>query len=603
MNAVATLLYNPEYLPGAIVLGYTLRKIVDPATRLVVLVDLSCFTHLQLTLLLQLWDELVDVNMLESLLTSKLVRDLKRPELAKTFLKVHLWSLPYEKVLYLDADTLPLVGEGAVTDLLKLDFPKGKIVAAPDSGFPDIFNSGVFALRPDESDYLNLVSLIDSNQDISFDGADQGLLNQYFNRDPDWVSQLLASNWSHVDLVSAVRTSNWIPVPFLYNTTPSSQYQYKPAFNYFRPGGPTSPYGPGSGPAGSRVVDESGPDLEVPDESIPALQTLLNYYGAASAYFASGNTRSLVKLLHFIGPLKPWKGSNAGLFKKWWDVWFEYSHGKLIADVLYQNFYRISVTQLRAPGEAASETDEKLVTSILELQLAPEAHKEFKPADLCDPYNYQQFSSQPENSVVAWDATVEEPPATAPANTDFNEELKAFSSQWNIEDPDYESVEEMQEEVKEEVGEEKFMEKEDQEEDKEYLELMDEVPENIDVTVDTEIEYGIHREQKAERVFTASSDYIPQHFLLMKSEAAKLKEEEESEQAKLEEEKSDEVVEKQVEEPFAEDVREEAIEELFANEVDEEYVEGEEEEIFETQVPKLFPWEFRDDVIRPEREF
>lgn len=598
MNAVATLLYNPAYLPGAIVLGYSLRKIVDTNTRLVVLVDLSCFTHLQLTLLLQLWDELVDVNMVESPLTSKLVRDLKRPELAKTFLKVHLWSLPYQKVLYLDADTLPLVGEGAVTDLLKLDFPRGKIVAAPDSGFPDIFNSGVFALRPDADDYLNLVSLITSNLDVSFDGADQGLLNQYFNPDPDWVSQLLASNWSHVDLVSAVRTSNWIPVPFLYNTTPTAQYQYLPAFNYFRPGGPGLNDQHTSGPvASSRDVGDSGPDSGANDESIPALQTLQNYYGAASAYFASGNTRSLVKLLHFIGPLKPWKGSNAGLFKKWWDVWFEYSHGRLIADVLYQNLYRISVTQLRAPGDAASETDEKLVTPILDLQRALVVLRKFTPADLCDPYNYQQFSSQPDESAVAWDATVEAPPVTPPADSGFAEELKAFSSVWNTQHQDYVSLEEMQEEVKEEVGEEEFMEEEVQEEDNEYLELIDEVPESINKIIDTEIDYGIHREQKAERVFTESSDFMPQHYLLMKSEVAK----QSGDDGQFGEKPEGATIEKQVEQLSVDDAHEVVEKETRG---DEENEEDEKDEVqYETRAPKLFPWEFRDDGYSAEREF
>lgn len=598
MNAVATLLYNPAYLPGAIVLGYSLRKIVDANTRLVVLVDLSCFTSLQLMLLRQLWDELVDVTMVESLLTSKLVRDLKRPELAKTFLKVHLWTLPYEKVLYLDADTLPLVGEGAVTDLLKLDFPRGKIVAAPDSGFPDIFNSGVFALRPDADDYLNLVSLITSNLDVSFDGADQGLLNQYFNPDPDWVSQLLASSWSHVDLVSAVRTSNWIAVPFLYNTTPTAQYQYLPAFNYFRPGGAGPSGQQASGAvASSREVGDAGPDSRATDESIPALQTLQNYYGAASAYFASGSTRSLVKLLHFIGPLKPWKGSNAGLFKKWWDVWFEYSHGKLIADVLYQNFYRISVTQLRAPGDAASETDEKLVIPILDLQPALIAPREFTPADLCDPYNYQQFSSQPDESAVAWDATVEAPPVTPPADSGFNEELKAFSSVWDTQHQDPESLEEMQEEVKEEVGEEEFVEEEVQEEDIEYLELIDEVPESINKIIDTEIDYGIHREQKAERVFSNSSDYMPQHYLLMKAGAAKEADEVQFGEKVLE----GATIEEQVEQLSVDDVQEEVEKEIRE---DEEVEEEETDEVqYETRVPKLFPWEFRDDGYRAEREF
>ncbi|KAF8001366.1 hypothetical protein HF325_003867 [Metschnikowia pulcherrima] len=195
MNAVATLLYDEKYLPGALVLGHVLRKIRQKDVEMVILIDLAAFKDWQLDLLRETWDKLIDTKVLESLLRHKLEHDLKRPELAKTYTKIELWNLPYEKVLYLDADVLPLEGENPVTNLLKLDFPKGKILAAPDAGFPDIFNSGVFALIPNQTDFLNLTELVVSNSnDASFDGADQGLLNQYFNADPDWVSKALASN-------------------------------------------------------------------------------------------------------------------------------------------------------------------------------------------------------------------------------------------------------------------------------------------------------------------------------------------------------------------------------------------------------------------------
>lgn len=587
MNAVATLLYNPDYLPGALVLGHTLRKIVDASTKLVVLVDSAAFTHLQLRLLHDVWDELVNVDMLESPLHTKLVVELKRPELAKTYLKVQLWRLPYAKVLYLDADTLPLLGDGAVTDLLKLDFPTGKIVAAPDSGFPDIFNSGVFALRPDEHDYNNLVALVGSSDDVSFDGADQGLLNQYFNSDPDWVSQLLASGSTTVARAEAVRTSNWVPVPFLYNTTPSAQYQYLPAFNYFGPesSGGRQPHVGSHGEAG-QPEEQTGHH----DEVTPALDTLHAYHGAAAAYFASGTSRSLVKLLHFIGPLKPWKGSNSGLFKAWWDAWYEYSGGRLIADTLFKQYYSISVKPLQYPGGPTEESETQHNDGEV-VQLAPAAYpppKEYTPADLCDPINYHQYAPEPESS-VPWDATREEPPVEAPVGSSFNDDLKSYSNQWDS----YE--EELEKEVVEEVLEEKFVEEEVAEEQDEYVQLVDDLPQSL-TTEHHHNDYGVHRDQRAERVFSESSDYMPLHYLLMKSE--------------------------QVSEPAFEDKEYiESFSNLDINRADDDIdVFGDETEVeedievesdvdieighaVESGVPKLFPWEFRDDNYKPERSF
>lgn len=592
MNAVATLLYHPDYLPGALVLGYSLRKIVDANTKLVILIDQDNFSHLQLLLLQDLWDVLVDVHVLESRLHTKLALHLKRPELAKTYLKVQLWSLPYEKVLYLDADTLPLAGSGAVTDLLKLDFPENKILAAPDSGFPDIFNSGMFALRPNEDDYANLVALAASNLDVSFDGADQGLLNQYFNSDPDWVSQTLGSGSTNVS-AAVVRTSNWVPVPFLYNTTPSAQYQYLPAFNHF---GPPPPGGkrPGFDSIGEKRSD-SDDSLGPHDEYGPALDTVLSYYSAASAFFASGKTRALVKLLHYIGPLKPWKGSNSGLFGRWWDVWYEYSQGKLIADTLHRQVYPISVRQLKIPS--GSDNDQDFVeSSVSHAESAVSSHaqvyqppKEFTPADLCDPSNYQQYAAQPPNALVSWDATVEEPPSEQPNFIDFNDDLKAYANQWDGFEEDVET------EVAEEVLEEKFIEAEIKEENDELAELLGPAQQSEVEHAVENFEYGFHPNQIAERVFSDSLDYTPLHYLLLKSELVSEPEPEPSQPSELAEEldglsisdiDGDEIAE--VEEPLAFDDAES---------------DEETDQAVNTGVPKLFPWEFRDDAYKPEREF
>lgn len=444
MNAIATLLYTPAYLPGAIVLGYTLRKLA-PDARLVCLIDKLAFSQFHLEILGHLWDELQDTLVLESTLTSKLVDDLRRPELAKTFTKVHLWALPYDKVLYLDADTLPLLGStGLITDLLKIDVPEGHILAAPDSGFPDIFNSGVFVLRPSSTDHENLVGLaVSGDESVSFDGADQGLLNQYFNPDPDWVAQAVSSG----EILRPQLALKWIPIPFFYNTTPNAQYQYLPASNHF-----------GLSPLGGAEPKAAGAAAPSPILKIE----LSPYNDTALAHFIDPRTKSRVKLLHFIGPNKPWLDPTSAISKHWWDDWNEYSGGRLLEACLFPKEYPVSIKKLYAPGTAP-----------------PPSFK--TPAELCDPLNYEHFVSYYAPGTKAWDATKEAPPtAKAPASK-FPDDLKSYSSLLDS-----------------------FQ----------ATSITPAKPRKKRVVKDLDPAFGVHDSQVAERVFDESYDYRPQHVLM-----------------------------------------------------------------------------------------
>ena len=131
---------------------------------------------------------------------------LGRPELGPTFTKVQLWAqLDLAKTVFLDADILVLAG---IDDL----FGREELSAAPDVGWPDCFNSGVFVGRPSEQTYRGLLGLAKTRG--SFDGGDQGLLNSYF------------CNWSRGD--SRHR------LPFGYNLTFSASYGYLPALQHFK---------------------------------------------------------------------------------------------------------------------------------------------------------------------------------------------------------------------------------------------------------------------------------------------------------------------------------------------------------------------------------
>lgn len=106
-----------------------------------------------------------------------------RPDLNLALTKLHLFRLGsvFSTIIYLDADTLPLRPIDPLFELTE----GHHFSACPDIGWPDCFNSGVMVVRPQASDFDELHDRITASADNngSFDGADQGLLNQYFSED------------------------------------------------------------------------------------------------------------------------------------------------------------------------------------------------------------------------------------------------------------------------------------------------------------------------------------------------------------------------------------------------------------------------------------
>lgn len=101
--------------------------------------------------LLAIWDRLVMVDILDSEDTANLAL-LQRPDLGITFTKLQGWKLTeYVKCVFLDADTLVLQN---IDDL----FNRPEISAAPDIGWPDCFNTGVFVFVPSKQTYDALVA-------------------------------------------------------------------------------------------------------------------------------------------------------------------------------------------------------------------------------------------------------------------------------------------------------------------------------------------------------------------------------------------------------------------------------------------------------------
>lgn len=158
------------------------------------------------SLLASFYDEMLDI---EELIESTNLLNLKlfgRLDLKYAMSKIYIFNLTqFDKLIYLDADMLPL--RPLPAKILELQVKEYQLAASPDASWPDIFNSGFMILKPSESKFVQLTQ----NLDESFDGADQGLLNQFF--------------------------TDWVRLPFIYNVTLSygaQVYEYLPLLNHFK---------------------------------------------------------------------------------------------------------------------------------------------------------------------------------------------------------------------------------------------------------------------------------------------------------------------------------------------------------------------------------
>ncbi|XP_074657469.1 uncharacterized protein LOC141910653 isoform X2 [Tubulanus polymorphus] len=202
-EAFVTLATNDTYCIGALVLANSLR-LTNTRRKLVVLISKEVTSPVRQQLS-NVFDLVKEVDILDSRDTVNLAL-LTRTNLGVTFTKLHCWRLTqFTKCVFLDADTLVLQN---VDEL----FDREELSAAPDAGWPDCFNSGVFVFRPSEETYQALLQCALSQG--SFDGGDQGLLNLFFS---DWPVKDISKH-----------------LPFIYNVVSQAFYSYLPAFKQFR---------------------------------------------------------------------------------------------------------------------------------------------------------------------------------------------------------------------------------------------------------------------------------------------------------------------------------------------------------------------------------
>lgn len=172
-TAYVTTLCNGEgYLPGVEALGKSLEAHGTEAPRIALLTpDVS--TDARERLSGQGW-ELRDVEPLDNP-NPQTVHLFER--FRNVYTKLRAWELvDLEKVVLLDADLITLQN---IDDL----FDRPALAAAPDFFLPDRFNSGLVVLEPSKETFRRMLEALWETP--SYDGGDQGFLNNFFS---DWYA-------------------------------------------------------------------------------------------------------------------------------------------------------------------------------------------------------------------------------------------------------------------------------------------------------------------------------------------------------------------------------------------------------------------------------
>lgn len=171
--AYATVLTGGDaYLPGVEALGQSIRASGSEVPR-VVMVTPDVDPDTRETLAGQGWithdiDPVANPNPAANHLFSRF---------AHVFTKLRAWELTrYDKIVLLDADTIVVQ---RIDDL----FDRPGIAAAPDFFLPDQFNSGVMVLEPAQDVFDAMLDRLGNVP--SYDGGDQGFLNEFFR---DWYA-------------------------------------------------------------------------------------------------------------------------------------------------------------------------------------------------------------------------------------------------------------------------------------------------------------------------------------------------------------------------------------------------------------------------------
>lgn len=170
-HAIATHICNDEWVPGALALGSSLRN-VHSESDLVLMIPTGVSEKYH-ELLMSTFDRIYREEPVTP--HPSLTRDVADCD----SLKLRNWELPYEKVLYMDADTIALQNLDGLLD------GSGELSAKPDGHTwwnAGSFNSGMMVLEPSEDKAQHLQrALREKKESLPGEvGGDQDFLNYVF---------------------------------------------------------------------------------------------------------------------------------------------------------------------------------------------------------------------------------------------------------------------------------------------------------------------------------------------------------------------------------------------------------------------------------------
>ncbi|PWN48080.1 hypothetical protein IE53DRAFT_370917 [Violaceomyces palustris] len=277
-NAFVTLLTSDHYLPGALVLAHSIRQahrgrpdaeskpfhivaLVTPQTLSVQSIKalsrsgvFDWVIGVEQIGFAQLLAEKADlggdggnvpvtcIDKASQEIADRMAKNLSllgRPDLVATLSKLHVWRLGkdaassfqgdpissnttapwrgYDKLVFLDADMLVL---RPIDHLFELPGDPS-FAASPDTGWPDAFNSGLMLLKPSLKTFEGIRKF--AKEKGSWDGADQGLLNDWFGADSS----------SATPGETGAPGGGWTRLSFRYNVTSHGGYTFAPAYQRY----------------------------------------------------------------------------------------------------------------------------------------------------------------------------------------------------------------------------------------------------------------------------------------------------------------------------------------------------------------------------------
>jgi hypothetical protein len=164
--AFVTMVTGDRYLAGALTLFFSVRRTGTSVPFVAMITSDGVSSSARRSL------ETAGIDVIEvARMRKRDISDMSEARWNDNYTKLRLWSLPFRKLVFIDADTVVL------QPLDHLFALKASFAAVPDAFHPCYFNTGFMVIEPDESNFKAISSRID---EVSSEESEQTLLNDFY---------------------------------------------------------------------------------------------------------------------------------------------------------------------------------------------------------------------------------------------------------------------------------------------------------------------------------------------------------------------------------------------------------------------------------------